>query len=303
MSIEFPKTIAEVVKTVGPCNFDTLMNCLKVTKEQQSLLMEKTINQNSSNIWFQHRKDRIAASNFKSAVSKVKDNNVINNPHKSKSLIKKICGYCAQVQSKATSWGINNEQVALKKYLNINKQLHKTFKFKMAGFYTSLLWPFLGASPDALVSCKCHEPGLLEIKCPWTHRGLTIKEFTLQKNSFLEVHQDKLCLKRDHAHFYQVQLQMYVTGFKWCDFFVYMTKDYFCERVYVNYCFIEKAIPKAKIIYEQLIMPEICFRVLYHKLIIEDVVKILNDMLNKVCQMFNENFEEINEIIDFRIES
>ena len=38
-------------------------------------------------------------------------------------------------------------------------------------------FPFLGASPDGIVSCQCHKPGFLEIKCPWTFRGLSIHEF------------------------------------------------------------------------------------------------------------------------------
>ena len=48
---------------------------------------------------------------------------------------------------------------------------------------------FLGASPDGLATCLCHESSLLEIKCPARHKDnlsisaciATDKEFCLDK--------------------------------------------------------------------------------------------------------------------------
>ena len=49
---------------------------------------------------------------------------------------------------------------------------------------------FLGASPDGLVTCFCHERSLLEIKCPAKHKDnlsisdciATDKKFCLDKD-------------------------------------------------------------------------------------------------------------------------
>ena len=40
--------------------------------------------------------------------------------------------------------------------------------------FVDLTNAFLGANPDGLVYCTCHGAGLVEVKCPWTFRGLTL---------------------------------------------------------------------------------------------------------------------------------
>jgi len=49
-------------------------------------------------------------------------------------------------------------------------------------------WPFIGACPDGIVECNCCGKGVLEIKCPYSHRGEEIlsavpsdKQFLLDK--------------------------------------------------------------------------------------------------------------------------
>jgi len=68
---------------------------------------------------------------------------------------------------------------------------------------------FIGANPDGLIECTCHEPGVLEIKCPWSCRNLSIKEYAESKQSFLEINESgEIHLKRNHQYYYQVQCQM-----------------------------------------------------------------------------------------------
>jgi hypothetical protein len=194
-SAEMPKTVEIVKDIVGPCTFEMFMDHLKISIQQQSLLAEKTKNQSASDLWFQHRRDRITASNFKSAVIKVGSNNCITNPLKSKTLINNVCGYYPKCQSKAISWGRSNEPIARNNYIKTIKKDHQDFKVSEAGLYVDLIWPFLGASPDGLVECKCHQPGLLEIKCPWTHRALSIVEFVEKKDNCLELFEQEIRLK------------------------------------------------------------------------------------------------------------
>ena len=46
-------------------------------------------------------------------------------------------------------------------------------------FYVSLDYPFVGASPGGIVHREWHAPRLIEVKCPFTHRGLST-EFCLK---------------------------------------------------------------------------------------------------------------------------
>ena len=70
-------------------------------------------------------------------------------------------------------------------YFKTFKSKHKDFTVREGGLFINPVSPILGASPDGLVNCSCHDPGILEIKCPWSARDLTIKEFAEPKKSFL----------------------------------------------------------------------------------------------------------------------
>ena len=90
-------------------------------------------------------------------------------------------------------------------------------------------YPFIGASPDAIVECKCCGISCLEIKCPYSHRGDSIPKM-LGKKSYLHKNAEgKVQLMSNHFYHYQVQTQILVTGFKFCDFFVRAEKDTFCN--------------------------------------------------------------------------
>ena len=148
---------------------------------------------------------------------------------------------------------------------------------------TCVEFPYIAASPDALVSCTCHEPGLLEIKCPWTHRGSTITQYSTDKKSCLEMVNNEPRLKRTHMYWYQVQCQKHATKRKWCDFFLCTTKDSFLERVTYNEVFFAANVEKAKVVYEKLIVPEIFTRELKSNIQLEhDIRNVINEMLTQI---------------------
>jgi len=73
---------------------------------------------------------------------------------------------------------------------------------------------YTGCSPDGMIG----EKGLIEIKCP------------TDKN-FLKLLIEK---KISSSYVWQMQMQMYVTGRKWCDFVAYcpnFEKSFYIERV------------------------------------------------------------------------
>ena len=74
--------------------------------------------------------------------------------------------------SAATEWGKQHESVALQKYKQLQHDSgHHGLYYCSSGFVVSEKYPFLGASPDAIV----HDPtdaipfGLAEIKCPYSY--------------------------------------------------------------------------------------------------------------------------------------
>ena len=167
--VSLPKTIDEISKDVGPCNFAEFVSSIKMIPEQQKLLINKTKDQSMSNIWFEQHKDRITASILKSAAVKVDSNNKLINRDKSRSILSKVCGYYPRCKSKATDWGISNEPGARSTNVKTIKKKHQNFKVEETAFYVHVEHPYIGASPDGLVECDCHGPGILETKCPWSH--------------------------------------------------------------------------------------------------------------------------------------
>ena len=105
-------------------------------------------------------------------------------------------------------------------------------------------WPYLGASPDGVVTCSCFSKGVVEIKCLFCHRNDAIvessddKQFCLKKDS-------NNCLQLDHLHayYYQVQTQIFVCEVDYCDFVVctfpedQSKPDIHIERIFPNESF------------------------------------------------------------------
>ncbi len=104
----------------------------------------------------------------------------------------------------ATRYGTENEPMALMHYERVTGTV--TDK---AYFVPYEDW--LGASPDALAN----DDGLVELKCPYSRRSDT---------DFKPI--------ADQPHYAaQVQVQMFVTGRDWCDFFQYSPKGHKLERI------------------------------------------------------------------------
>ena len=89
----------------------------------------------------------------------------------SQSFVKSIC-YPEEFAftSKQTSWGLKQEKIARELYLKISAPKHDDLAVTDSDLVINPQWPFIGASPDGVVECKCCGKGVLEIKCPYSHR-------------------------------------------------------------------------------------------------------------------------------------
>ena len=61
-----------------------------------------------------------------------------------------------------------NEPIARKRYKVISQKCHSNFSVSETGIVLSVDWPYIGASPDAVVQCSCCGPGAAEFKVTWT---------------------------------------------------------------------------------------------------------------------------------------
>ena len=137
---------------------EDIVRQLPVIEKQQALVEERTRGQANSRLWFRMRTGCITASRFYSACH--------TDPScPSHSLIMGICHpEMAQFNTEATKWGCQHEQVAKEAYARYQKGKHKNFNMSDSGLFISTDHPYLGASPDGLVSCECCGAGGCEIK-------------------------------------------------------------------------------------------------------------------------------------------
>ena len=114
------------------------------------------------------------------------------------------------------------------------EELHEHFSANECAFFL-FHWtvPYIGTSPDALVSCNCCGNGCLEIKCPFESREKFVFEILGCDDSYLEGDvKNRIELKTTHLYCYhQIQCQLNVTDRKYCNFYVWTKKGYHYERV------------------------------------------------------------------------
>lgn len=144
----------------------------------------------------------------------------------------------------------------------MSSKKHQDLHVVDAGFRISPLHPFIGASPDAYVSCSCCGTGILEIKCPFCAKDTavkdatdTVKNFCLQNDT-----SGKPKLKEDHAYYYQVQMQLFVTDRSYCDFVVWTAKDElepFVQRITADVAFFEAGLERATLFLKKAVLPEL----------------------------------------------
>lgn len=226
-----------------------------ITKEEISLIEEASRRQSESQSWFAQRAGRITASKFKMVCKTNK-----NKP--SLSLIKAIC-YPTKVlfSTKATTWGLSNENVAVQAYQKYmeEEEKHQCLVINEVGLLISKKWPQLAASPDRLVFCECCMGGCLEVKCPYLLKSgnIDINEYVEFKSSCLYKHNEEIFLKKDHTYYYQVQMQIFVSNLLYCDFVIWSPNIFLKQRIYPDWEFWQQNSKIALQYHAEVIMPEL----------------------------------------------
>ena len=140
-----------------------------ITTDEAIQLEEATRSQAASNLWFKERSRRITASNFGYFMKTRKE---VNEP-----FLKKIFPEHTtnKPSGQACEYGKKNEVNAKEAY--VKKLTHQGVSVHVhdCGLIINPNFPFLGASPDGKV-CKDGVCGIIEVKCPFSAKGLNIQE-------------------------------------------------------------------------------------------------------------------------------
>ena len=61
--------------------------------------------------------------------------------------------------------------------MELSASRHEDFTIEETGLFIDPDLPYLGASPDSIVSCTCCGKGVVEVKCPFCFKdGLPIED-------------------------------------------------------------------------------------------------------------------------------
>ena len=163
---------------------------------------------------------------------------------------------------KPIAFGRKNEEKACKSYVNyMIDNGHLGLQTEKFGFVVHPEKCWLGASPDAWVTdpSVTASSGIAEFKCPYTKATLLPQEACNDKDFCCSVISGKIQLKRNHAYYDQVQLQLYVANdlCSWCDFCVYTYCGVAVERIYPDTKWQDIKIPQLQNYFYQHMLPEL----------------------------------------------
>ena len=109
---------------------------------------------------------------------------------------------------------------------------HVNHSVNLAGLILNPDFLYLGASPDGIVNCSCCGVGCLEIKCSSKYRDNLIEDMILGSCGYPEFcNGGAVEIIKTHAYYYQIQTQLLITQYDYCDFFVMLINDFVCIRI------------------------------------------------------------------------
>ena len=147
----------------------------------------------------------------------------------SPSLLATIMQYSETKSNKYTRYGNDNEPAARKYFAETQNAHHDNLIVNQTAFKVHTEYPCIGGSLDGIVTCSCHEIRGLEIKCPYNYqKGLVNwdedRTFPIDRSN---------SIKKNHPHYYQMQLQMSVCKLSKIDFFIFSPANGGSSSLYV----------------------------------------------------------------------
>ena len=174
---------------------EALYDTVTITPEQANMVEQKTRAQSKCKLWYEQRAGHITASVLRKVL-----HTDLSKP--SVSLLKSICyPHATKFFSDACEYGQQHEADALRIYSDYMKITHPLFELQKSGLVLDTENPFIGASPDGIISCSCCGKGVVEVKCPFSCRDKSFSEAVKEKTFCLE--EGTFFLKKDHEYFFK----------------------------------------------------------------------------------------------------
>ena len=143
------------------------------------------------------------------------------------------------------------------------------YKVIETGPWVNSKYPHLGASQDGLVVDENSGAvaGIMEAKCLKILRNKTVEELIAEchkgsasdilKNQCFSLRCGKLCLKKCHSYYYQVQLQLLITEKNFCDLVLHTPKGPpAVERIWPEPQLQEEIMNNTKSLWQKVFVPE-----------------------------------------------
>lgn len=284
---------AEMVAPVYPTvqeQCEQLIRELSWSTEQSNIIAQRSMGQSSNSTWALHRVGIITASQMLSVLRKTDEAGRVKDQQSTAKLTIQILGCNKEVKTKAMNWGLMNEPLARKQYKTISRKCHTNFSVSETGLVLSVDWPYVGASPDAIVHCSCCGPGAAVFKVTWTHREKTIKEFAVVQGTCFHVSNGKVELKNTHEYFYQVQTMMAVLNVPYLDFIMLTSVDEHLERIDFDRELWQQALPRLFSFFRNCIVPEMVSKRLLKQLLAKEIII---EIIDRVV-LVNTNYSDFN---------
>jgi hypothetical protein len=267
------------------------MKILPLEDEQVNNIESSTRQQAKSSCWVERRKERITSSKFKDVHTKMEtiSKSRANNTPKTTHMVAELVFASASIANlPAVKWGTDNEDKAFREFHALALSKHENCKMVKSGICVLKDKPYIGVSPDGLMTCHCCQSACVKIKCSFSIREY-VGEDKWHETDFLECVNNNIQLKRSHKYYYQITAQMAVTGIFKTFFVVWTTRGIFVELIKYDLEFLTPLLHNLKIFFKSYMVKvllhirSIFFRSLCDKVIFESGELTPESDENGVC--------------------
>ena len=193
----------DVTQIAARCHtVEDFLQSMKLGDHEIACIEESTREQSDSAMWKTVRFGRLTASNFYRVYTRIETLKSAPTADMSK-LVHSFLNPPDIAHLPQIARGKALESQAVETLLDCLKKRHKNVVFIQCGFFIDSKMPYIGATPDGIISCECHGKSLIEVKCPTS--DLSVLQY-LENGK----------LKAKSGYYGQVQGQMLVTKIPSC---------------------------------------------------------------------------------------
>ena len=202
-----------------------------MTVDNIEIIESSTHGQSSNEMWYQYRKGVITASKSHDVLTKMKKVSQCSVSVDMWPLHQKISGMVfVNPNIPALKYGRVMEEDAVNCFYNLTRKKHKNLEIHECGLYLDKTAPYIGGSPDRIITCSCCRPACLEVKCPYSINHLSPHDQDA-KLPYLAKDGDELVLRTSHRYYTQCLVQMAVAELPHSYFMVWTPHGYVVDHI------------------------------------------------------------------------